>query len=484
MSDRILEETLSAMESDMHDEAGQRFVATILEYLAGASRGSGAVTTSSVPANIQARFAEPLPTGRRPIDQILERIEREVIPDAIKLMHPRYMGVSVAPPLPAAVWTEALIAAMNQSVRAFAMSPTLTPIELQIVRWLADRVGFPASAGGTLTSGGTEANFTALLAARAAIAPDAWENGLGSEPPVVFHGESAHESVIRAVAQLGLGSRRAICVPLKAHRMDTEILASRIRGEMRRGTKIMAVVATAGSSTTGAFDDIDTIGTICKEHALWLHVDGAHGATALLSETHRHHLRGIEHAHSVTWDPHKMMLMPLSASAVLVRNTELLDRAFCANRAAANATADWNLGLRSFMTSRRADALKLWVGLLRYGADGIGAIYDHLCGLTTALHRLLSARGDFAPLHIPHCNLLCFRYIGNLTLEDHTVDLVNRKLHERFNRSARGFIATGNLDGRFALRVTIMNPRTQETHLHELLDELAAMGREVVAEHR
>jgi L-2,4-diaminobutyrate decarboxylase len=300
----------------------------------------------------------------------------------------------------------------------------------------------------------------------------------------VFHGENAHESVIRAVAQLGLGSRRAICVPVKNHRMDTEVLAGHIRDAVRSGTKVMAVVATAASSTTGAFDDIDTIGRICREHAIWFHVDGAHGATALLSDTHRHRLRGIECAHSVTWDPHKMMLMPLPASAVLVRDAALLDRAFRADRARSNTTRDCNLGPRSFMTSRRADALKLWVGLLRYGADGIGAIYDHLCRLATELHRLLSGRGDFTPLHVPQCNLLCFRYVGEQPLEVHQIDLVNRKIHAQLSRSACSFIATGNLDGRFVLRATLMNPRTQEAHLHELLNELAAIGRRVLAEHR
>jgi L-2,4-diaminobutyrate decarboxylase len=482
MTTQVLDETLAAIQHDMSDETGRLFASAIAAYLLHASRGDSPVTTRATPEEIRARFAEPLPTGRRSIAEVVARLERDVVRDAIKLVHPRYMGVSVAPPLPAAVWSEALIAAMNQSLRASVMSPTITPLEHQLIRWLTERIGFTEAAGGTLTSGGTEANFTALLAARAAIAPDAWDSGLGSEPPIVLLGDNAHDSVTRAVAQLGLGARRAVRVPLRDHRIDTDALACRIRDARAAGTRIMAVVATAASSSTGSFDDIDTIGAICKDHAIWLHVDGAHGASALLSDVHRHRLRGIERAHSVTWDAHKMMLLPLPAGAVLVRDAAWLDRAFAPDGAAQGAAGDGSLGPRSFMTSRRADALKLWIGLLRYGADGLAAIYDHLCELTMRLHAMVSARGDLASLHVPQCNLLCFRYVGDGVLDPPALDLVNRELHDRFRSSGRGFIATVELEGRFALRVTIMNPLTREQHLHDLLEDIATTGNRVVAE--
>jgi L-2,4-diaminobutyrate decarboxylase len=482
MNGQVLETTLAAIKLDRSDDTGQLFVAMIAAYLQEASDENNAVTTSLRPEDIQSRFVESLPMGPLPIAHVMDRIRRDVLPDVIKLTHPRYMGVNVAPPLPAALWTEALIAALNQSVRAFVMSPTITPIENQVVRWLADCVGYSASAGGTLTSGGTEANFTALLAARAAITPAVWEEGLGESMAVVFCGENAHVSVIRAVAQLGLGTRRAVRVALQDHRMDTKALASHVRDAARSGTTIMAVVATAGAPATGAFDDVDAIGRICEDHGIWFHVDGAHGATALLSESHRFRLRGIERAHSVTWDAHKMMMMPLSAGVLLVRDAATLARAFAPDGVEPKQVDRWNLGACSFMTSRRADALKLWVGLLRYGAGGIGAIYDYLCELTVTLYRHLAARGDFMPLHVPDCNLLCFRYIGELRLGAEAIDLVNRKLYDQLIRSGQAFIATVTLDGQFWLRVTIMNPLTQEQHLRDLVEELAAIGRQVVDE--
>ncbi len=152
----------------------------------------------------------------------------------------------------------------------------------------------------------------------------------------------------------------------------------------------MAVVATAGSTATGSFDDLESIGKLCEERGLWLHVDGAHGASALFSATHRGRLRGLERARSIAWDPHKMMLMPLSAGMVLVRDERDLDAAF-AQRApylfhAREASRAWDQGPRSFQCSRRMDVLKVWVALQRYGAEGLGAIYDHLCATARALH--------------------------------------------------------------------------------------------------
>jgi L-2,4-diaminobutyrate decarboxylase len=234
-----------------------------------------------------------------------------VLPDSNRLYHPRYVGHQVSAPLPAAIWTESLVAALNQSLAVAEMSPVATVLEHRVIQWMCELAGFGPNAGGTLTSGGTEATFTALLAARAAALPDAWSDGVGAHPPVVVCGEHAHYAVTRAVGELGLGLKSAVVVPSRDWRMDTEALAvtlDRLAGERRR---VMAVVATAGSTATGSFDELEAIGPLCHERGLWLHVDGAHGASALLSETHRHRLRGIGFARSIAWDPHKLMLLPL-----------------------------------------------------------------------------------------------------------------------------------------------------------------------------
>ncbi|HEU4698383.1 MAG TPA: pyridoxal-dependent decarboxylase [Gemmatimonadales bacterium] len=475
-----------AYEQDTALEAGAEFLRLTADYLAATRAGEGPVSTGLDSAALDARFDEPLPREGRPLEEIAARLARDVVADANRLMHPMYLGHQVSAPLPAAVWAEPLVAALNQSLAVREMSPTATAVEQRLVRWMCELLGYGPAAGGTLTSGGTEATFTALLAARAAALPDAWEQGVGPNPPVVVCGEHAHYAVTRAVAELGLGTRRAIAVPSREWRMDTDALRATLDDLARAGTPVMAVVATAGSTATGAFDDLETIGRLCDARGLWLHVDGAHGASALLSETQRDRLRGIERARSVAWDAHKMMLLPLSAGMLLVRDERDLDAAF-AQRApylfhAGPAGRVVDQGVRSFLCSRRADVLKVWVALQRYGADGIGALYDYLCGLAATLHARLEARADFEAIHAPASNILCFRWRGPHAPDDPRLDALNLALRERYNRSGAGWITTTLLGGRRVLRVTIMNPRTTPAHLDRLLDGLSAEGRALLSE--
>jgi L-2,4-diaminobutyrate decarboxylase len=389
-----------------------------------------------------------------------------------------YLGHQVSAPLPAAIWTEALISALNNSTAVQEMAPPVTMIEHQLIGWFARMAGWGPEAGGTLTSGGTEATFTALLAARAHALPDAWEAGIGADPPVVVYGEQAHYAVTRAVAQLGLGLRNTVQVPHREHRMDVaalQVILDRLAAERR---SVMAVVATAGSTPTGSFDDLEAVGRLCTDRGLWLHVDGAHGATALLSPTHAHRLAGLHHARSLAWDPHKTMLLPLSAGMVLLRDQRELDQAF-AQRApyifhAREGERVWDQGVRSFQCSRRADALKLWVVLQRYGADHLGRLYDRLCETAGHLYAAIEAHPRFAAMHRPESNILCFRYLGppGHPAAEAGLDAINFDLRQAYNRSAAGWITTTILDGRRVLRSTVMNPRTTPDHLEQLLDGL------------
>jgi len=389
-----------------------------------------------------------------------------------------YLGHQVSAPLPAAIWTESLTGAINNSLAVAEMSPAITAIERQLIRWMAELAGYGAEAGGTFTSGGTEATFTALLAARARALPDAWENGIGSAAPAVVYGENAHYAVTRAIGELGIGLRAGVVVPNRDFRMDAAALNRALEDLARKGRQIMAVVATAGSTPTGSFDDLESIGQVCEARGVWLHVDGAHGASALLSSRHRHRLKGIERARSIAWDPHKMMLLPLSAGMLVVRDERDIDQAFLQRapylfHGAENQPVP-DQGVRSFACSRRADALKAWVALLRYGADGIGELYDRLCNLTAELYGLIERHPSFETVHAPESNILCFRFVGDGRSDDAALDLLNKELRERFNRSGLGWITTTVLNGRRVLRVTIMNPRTRAEHLQRLLDGLSA----------
>ncbi len=482
------DDVVAALAADTNAAVATLFTDLAAGYFESSAAGVGPVSTAHTARELAERFDEPLPRGGQPIEAVIARLRDEVIPDCNHLCHPRAMGHQVSAPMPAAVWTEALAAALNQSLAVWEMSPVATVLEHRVIRWMCDLVGFGGKSGGTLTSGGTEATFTALLAARSFAMPDVWASGVDTaNAPVVICGEHAHYAVTRAVGELGLGMNSVITIPSvtasQDWRMDTGVLCATLDDLASRGRSVMAVVATAGSTATGSFDDLETIGALCDERGLWLHVDGAHGASALLSETHRGTVRGLFRARSIAWDPHKMMLMPLSAGVLLMRDERDLDGAF-AQRApylfhGGTHERAPDQGPHSFQCSRRADVLKLWVTLQRYGADGIGALYDRLCSLAQWMHDQIVLRDDYTVLHKPECNILCFRYVGSNSLAVAQLDDLNRELRDRYNQSGHGWVTTTILGGQRVLRVTLMNPRTTESDIQAVLDQLATLGGEI-----
>jgi L-2,4-diaminobutyrate decarboxylase len=472
-----LDRLLALIEEDMGALAGEQFVRVAARYMEESREPSRPVSTGLSPEDLATRFAPPLNAETTPLDEVLGRVMRDVVQNSNWLYHPRYMGHQVSAPLPAAAWTDMIVSVLNQSLAVHEMSPALTMVEDRLIRWFCGLAGYPDGAG-TFTSGGTEATFTALLAARAACLPDAWSDGMDRPLPVVLCGEHAHYAVTRAVAELGLGLKRAIAVKSDAHRMDVHDLRRRLAGLRDEGVTVMAVVATAGSTPTGSFDDLNAIADLCDEHGVWLHVDGAHGASALLSDKHRKSVAGIERARSLAWDPHKMMLMPLSVGVLLMRYPRDLDAAFQQKAPylfhGGGEQRSWDQGGRSFQCSRRADALKLWVAAQRYGTDAFGLLYDHFADLAKYLHDRLEAHQDFAPLHQPECNILCFRCICGSA---DRLDELNLRLRTEYNRSGTGWITTTVLGGQRVLRVTLINPRLRKEHVDAMVAELSALAR-------
>ena len=464
------------LEADALAARGSEVAALAADYLARTRDASSRRSIPLAPAELAALFDEPLPRAGKPFGELIRRFATEVVPNANWLSHPRYMGHQVSPPLPAAIWCDTLISALNNSLAVEEMSPVATAIERRVVRWMADLVGFGPSAGGTLTSGGTEATFSALLAARASAVPDSWTSGIGGRDLVLVAGEQCHYAITRAAGELGIGTQNVVSVPVRGHRMDVGALNRTLDDLHGRARTVIAVVATAGSTPTGSFDDLDAIGRICEERGLWLHVDGAHGASALLSPRRRGMLAGLERARSIAWDPHKMMLLSVPAGVLVVRDERALDRAFAQTApylfhppGEENAVVR-DQGVRSFQCSRRADAIKVWAAFHRYGADGIGALYDHLCDVTKAMHDEILQRPELEAMHAPECNILCFRWVGAPRMAESELDRVNAELRERFNRSGRGWITTTVLDGRRVLRVTVMNPRSTAADATAVLD--------------
>jgi L-2,4-diaminobutyrate decarboxylase len=245
----------------------------------------------------------------------------------------------------------------------------------------------------------------------------------------------------------------------------------------------MAVVATAGTTATGSFDDLESVGAMCEERGIWFHVDGAHGASALLSARPPRALSGLGYSRSLAWDPHKMMLLPLAAGMVLTRDEGDLERAFAQQAPYLfhdrKSTRVIDQGIRSFQCSRRADVLKLWAVIQRFGSSGLGQLHDHLCNTARLLYDSIQERNDFEALHEPESNILSFRYLGRngqLRSNPEKVDTLNRELRPRYNKKGTGWITATVLEGRPVLRVTMMNPRTGKDQVRALLDGLVTQA--------
>ncbi|MBA4157494.1 MAG: pyridoxal-dependent decarboxylase [Gemmatimonadetes bacterium] len=469
-------------------EAGHRLIDRMADYLDGIE--SRPVSTPHAPAHIATRFAEPLPLTARPAEEVWDDAWEMVVADSIHFAHPMYMGHQVAPPLPHAVLADTLASLLNQSIAVWEMSPTGTLVEAQVIRWLAELLGFPATADGTLVSGGSAANLTGLLAAREARFPGSWTAGVARTPEleraVLVVSPHAHYCIERSAGLMGLGSDAVVSVPERDGRMDPAALEEVLRAVRREGRIPLAVAATAGSTATGLFDPLDEIADVAARERVWLHVDGAHGASFLLSDALRHHVRGIERADSIAWDPHKMMFMPISLGAVLVRDRRHLDTAFQQKapylfhiRPGEERSRD--MGKRTLQCSRRFDALKLWICLRHYGANFFGAIIEKTVQNTQLLHHRLSEAADFEPAHAPEANILCFRHLPDRLRDtsDAEIDTFQAAVRERYNASGRGWITTTVLAGRRVLRVTMMNPHTGGEHLDRLLEGLRETGQSI-----
>jgi L-2,4-diaminobutyrate decarboxylase len=278
---------------------------------------------------------------------------------------------------------------------------------------------------------------------------------------------------------MGLGAGAAVPIAERDFRLDPDALAGAIVATRSAGRIPLAIVATGGSTATGLIDDLATIADIARDEGVWLHVDGAHGASFMASDRLRGRLAGIERADSVSWDPHKMMFMPISAGAILVRDRRHLDNAFSQSapylfHPRPGETRSHDMGRRTLQCSKRFDALKVWVCLRHYGLDHFARLQERTVARAASLHGKLSDADDFEPCHSPETNILCFRHLPRAWASHPAaeVDALHGRLREAYNASGHGWITATVLGGKRVLRVTLMNPATEDHHLDALLDGL------------
>ncbi|ATL27939.1 lysine decarboxylase DesA [Streptomyces formicae] len=402
----------------------------------------------------------------------LDELEELYLRDAVYFHHPRYLAHLNCPVVIPAVLGEAVLSAVNSSLDTWDQSAGGTLIERRVIDWTTERIGLGPAADGVFTSGGTQSNLQALLLAR--------EEAKGEDPTRmrIFASEVGHFSVQKAARLLGLGEEAVVVIPTDHDkRMQTVALARELERCRRDDLSPMAVVATAGTTDFGSIDPLPEIAELCAQYDTWMHVDAAYGCGLLASRKNRHLLDGIEHADSVTVDYHKSFFQPVSSSAVLVRDRGTLSHAtyhaeYLNPRRAVQERIP-NQVDKSLQTTRRFDALKLWMTLRVMGADGIGDLFDEVCDLATRGWRLLAADPRYDVVVEPQLSTLVFRYIPSAICDPAAIDRANLYARKALFASGDAVVAGTKVGERQFLKFTLLNPETTTDDITAVLDLIA-----------
>jgi L-2,4-diaminobutyrate decarboxylase len=397
----------------------------------------------------------------------------DVLAHSVRLHHPAQIAHQVgSPDVPSAI-ADLIHGAINQPMSIYEMGPAAHAMERVVVEWMTEKLGWPEGSGGVLTHGGSLANFTVLLAARAAAAPDAWVEGVDGTLAVLAP-PSTHYSVRRSVAMLGLGERAVVDLEVDAEeRIVPGALGDALERCRAAGRRPMALVAASCATSTGLHDDLEAIGGFCREHGIWFHVDAAHGAPALLSPPHMGLLRGIEHADSAIWDAHKMLRTPALAAAVLLRDGSLLEAAFQQTAAyliyEESGGEDLSLLERQVECTKAAIGMRIFMNLAFRGEQGIGHYVADRYDQTVRFWELIEARPGFECLSRPESNILCFRYGRDPELQV--------RLREQLLAEQRFHLSSTEVNGERWLRMTVTAPSTSEETVEGLLAAIEELAR-------
>jgi L-2,4-diaminobutyrate decarboxylase len=393
---------------------------------------------------------------------------QNVINKSTSLHHPHYMGHQVGVVTPLSAMTSMLTAMLNNGMVVYEMGLVSNPLERIVTDLMAKRIGFDEKANGILTSGGTLANLTALLAARAKYT-EVWTDG-NQEKLAVMVSEEAHYCIDRAARIMGMGSQGIIKIPTnEAFQMKTNLLEKYYQAATQKGLKIIAIIGSACSTSTGSYDNLIEIGSFAQSKNIWFHVDGAHGGAVIFSEKYKHLVEGIELADSVVIDWHKMLMTPALATALIFKNGNDAYEVFHqkAQYLWANQTSqDWfNSGKRTFECTKYMMSVKIYAMLKTYGEEIFTEYVDHTHDLAKTFASMIKAKPNFELALEPDSNIVCFR------LADNGKDL-NPQIRQRLLEDGKFYIVQTTLRDKFYLRVSLMNPLTKEDDLKALLDEI------------
>jgi len=418
------------------------------------------------------RLEAPLPEEAGDTEAALQDAAR-ILDASISPSRPLYLGYIGSTGLEIGVLASALAATYDANLAVAAGGADL--VEEQTLRWLAGFVGFPY-AEGAFTSGGMTSNLTALLAAREQALPGCRVDGLGDRRAAVYCSAEAHHSVVRAVEVCGLGSSAVRLISIdEAHRMRPEALDESLSSDIAAGVVPVAVVATAGTTLTGAVDPLDAVADICTRHGVWLHIDGAYGLPGAAAPTTAPLFAGLERADSAAIDAHKWLGVQKSCSAVLLRERGRLQAAFGHEERYMLHEGDLaNPVDRTLEYSRPLRSLRLWMAFRVHGAARYRAWIENTLTNARLFAESLRDSSEFELLHDPMLSTVCFRHVPAGTGD---VDAHNIKLAREMQRDGRVFLAPASVDGRACLRVCFVNFRTTFDGIAYVLEVAGELGR-------
>lgn len=400
---------------------------------------------------------------------LLETIDSAVIHEGINAASGGHMGYIPGGGIYPASLGDYLADVTNRYSGVAFASPGSAKMEQQLVRWMADLVGYPSRAGGDLTSGGSIANLSAIIAARETMGIRARD----IENSCIYLTDDAHHCLDKALRAAGLDECKKRRVPMdKFFRMDVGALKQMLKEDLGSGLRPWLMIASAGTTDTGAIDPIEELAELAEKHDLWMHVDAAYGGFFLLCEEGRQVLKGLSRAHSIVLDPHKGMFLPYGSGAVLVRDIEWLasSQSYHADymQDATPGSASYSPADLSLELSRPFRGMRFWLPLKLFGIAPFRAALSEKIWLARYFHEKLDQAAGWEVGPYPELSVVSFRYLP----ENSDADSFNRRLAEQVHTDGKVFISTTLVDGHFALRLAVLHFRTHLSHVDYLLSLL------------
>ncbi len=414
--------------------------------------------------------SESLPQTQTSLVDILDDLFDNKIPNALPTAHPGFMAYIPGGGLFHAGLAELIAKVSNRYVGIDATAPFLSQLETDVLKWFCEMVGYPETSGGTLTSGGSIANLTAVICARSYVMGDDFFKGR------VYASEFVHHSMWKAFHAAGISSSQIRNIPVDdQYRLDMNALERALEEDKQNGYTPLMIVATAGSTNTGTLDSLTELSELSKKYGAWYHVDAAYGGFFSMTDIGRKKLAGIELADSITLDPHKGLFLPYGTGAFIVRDREKLKSIFShqadyiPDKTAGQSL--WDFSEMSLELTRPFRGLAIWLPFKMLGADVFRETLNEKLELAKYFHLKISENVRWEIIAPPELSLTVFRY-NNLELTDEALDQINRRIIDNVNDKGRVNLSGTLINNRFVLRNCILSFRTHRKHVDWLLEDL------------